>query len=381
MKKIILALFISTLRVVNTIVPKNKSLWLFHSVPDFAGNTRVLYEYLITTSQIDGKRILWLVESTESQERLREAAIPAVRRKSFKGIWCCFRASRIYTTHPHVFMLKVKTQLLVNLWHGMPIKAIGFFEDHSTIAEKRRWISRIDYTIVTSELMRAVLSAAFGLLPSKVLVAGQPRTDRFFMTNSSTRGFLEKTCRVRSKERVVLLLPTYRRDSEGKSSLTVLESHISDLNNVLKEKEAHVIIKPHPLELCDFDSIQSDRIHVVSDNQLGRAGVELYDLVREASVLCTDYSSVYVDYLMLDRPIIFLVPDMVEYVRTRGFLLHPFSFWTPGPKVKSGEDFVRELRSALDGNDAYREHRLVVRDLLHMYVDGNSSRRVAELLT
>ena len=55
-----------------------------------------------------------------------------------------------------------------------------------------------------------------------------------------------------------------------------------------------------------------------------------YDFLNVVDVLITDYSSIYFDYLLLNRPIIFHMPDLEEYQKKRGFILDPLDEWTPG---------------------------------------------------
>ncbi len=53
----------------------------------------------------------------------------------------------------------------------------------------------------------------------------------------------------------------------------------------------------------------------ITDADLVRAEVSLYGVLGQARGLVTDYSSVWVDYLLLDRPLAFLVPDRDTYSR------------------------------------------------------------------
>ena len=95
-------------------------------------------------------------------------------------------------------------------------------------------------------------------------------------------------------------------------------------------------------------------------------------------ILITDYSSIYFDYLLLNRPIIFIPLDLEEYAQTRGFLLEPYDFWAPGPKVTTVDALIDEIRKCLADPACYEEERVVVNNLINRFQDGNSSRRVWE---
>ena len=80
---------------------------------------------------------------------------------------------------------------------------------------------------------------------------------------------------------------------------------------------------------------------------LARAGIGLYGLLGRSSGLVTDYSSVWVDYLLLDRPLAFLVPDLVTY--TRALVPADVLEWLPGELVGDDEpfgEFVADLDAA-----------------------------------
>ena len=96
-------------------------------------------------------------------------------------------------------------------------------------------------------------------------------------------------------------------------------------------------------------------------------------------LLITDYSSVYFDYLLLDRPIIFVPVDLEEYRKTRGFLLEPYDYWTPGKKALNQKDLQNMILQSFIKDDNV-ERRNELKNIVHYYQDGNSSERVWNLI-
>ena len=84
---------------------------------------------------------------------------------------------------------------------------------------------------------------------------------------------------------------------------------------------------------------------------------DLYCLLPATDALITDYSSVYFDYLLLNRPIGFVVDDLEHYRRQRGFLLEPVERWMPGEHFRSVNDLEGFIRDVAAGRDPYRGHR------------------------
>ncbi|MDI3484767.1 MAG: CDP-glycerol glycerophosphotransferase, partial [Methanobacteriaceae archaeon] len=72
--------------------------------------------------------------------------------------------------------------------------------------------------------------------------------------------------------------------------------------------------------------------------------------------------------------------DLEEYRERRGFILEPFEFWTPGPKVKNFKKFLEELEKSIKNPEYYREERKVINDLVNYYKDDKSAERIYKLV-
>ena len=97
-------------------------------------------------------------------------------------------------------------------------------------------------------------------------------------------------------------------------------------------------------------------------------------------VMISDYSSVYHDYLLLDRPLLFTPYDYEEFERQQGFLYDYFET-LPGPAVYTFSEFCDELGAALNGEDRYSDRRAALTEKIHTYRDAESRRRVSDLVT
>lgn len=74
--------------------------------------------------------------------------------------------------------------------------------------------------------------------------------------------------------------------------------------------------------------------------------------------LITDYSSIYIDYLLLDRPIGFIPYDYDEYNNDRGFLFE-YSGVTPGMRISTYKDLI----NFFSREDSYAVQRELVRNI------------------
>ena len=96
-------------------------------------------------------------------------------------------------------------------------------------------------------------------------------------------------------------------------------------------------------------------------------------------VLVTDYSSIWIDYLLLDRPIIYIPYDLEEYLRTKGLFLE-FEKNTPGFKANNYKEFVSQIETYLRKPMEHAGWRKDIRDMYHKYQDRNSCHRVYNLI-
>jgi CDP-glycerol glycerophosphotransferase len=320
----------------------------------------------------DGE-IHWLVHQDpapfpEWQERrgLGGIDIHFSRLRSFRGVWAYFRACCVFYTHGALFNYSPpKRKLVVNLWHGMPIKRIWRGVPGSELPLSTLLIS-------TSAFFSGVLMNASGFGPERLLVTGLPRND--FLTIIRPES-LDIVSRLRGEaERLIFLLPTYRNSArgfktqDGTETNTVLglsEPDAQRLHDWLKGHRCKLIVKPHPMSINAGKPFADDAHWAMIDEQaLFEKGLGLYELLAQADLLVTDVSSVYVDFLVTQRPQIFYFPDIERYENTRGLLLHPLKDYAPGPIAQTFAELEAYLDLWAAGDDPWRDRRRQLRDLM-----------------
>ena len=137
-----------------------------------------------------------------------------------------------------------------------------------------------------------------------------------------------------------------------------------------------LIIKTHPMEdLTGIKLMNKSNILLMTNSDLDKKQVMLYSLLKESNALITDISSVYVDYLLLDRPIGFTVNDMDDY-KSGYNVKDPLSLM-PGKLINDFSDFLQFIIDVISGKDIYEEKRIEINALFNKYRDG-FSRRITE---
>ena len=140
-------------------------------------------------------------------------------------------------------------------------------------------------------------------------------------------------------------------------------------NQFLKDNKILFVIKIHPNEIKKYK------------NKLNYSNIvfweikDAYPYLSNFDVLLTDYSSIYFDFLILNKPIIFTPFDFEKYSKKNGFYYN-YNSVTPGPKAKNWEEVIKIMRELLSGIDNYKEKRLEINKEFNKFTDNNNSERV-----
>jgi CDP-glycerol glycerophosphotransferase (TagB/SpsB family) len=226
------------------------------------------------------------------------------------------------------------------------------------------------------------MSAAFQLSPEKVIVTGLPRNDllhnadRFFQNLPHLEDEKKELHDIKQGKKLVLYAPTYRDNSDQSADTAFAIS--AEEETVL----AAIFIK-HNAILGIRDHVFSSRSYFpyLQEHDLAvKLPVQRFSntnlLLTAADILITDYSSIWVDFLLLNRPVIGFCPDLESYLEHRGFL-YDFHYIFPGLLTPS----VTKLASKLDthlstpGAPVSKKQRMLCQ-LFHRYSDGKNTERV-----
>ncbi len=356
--------------VLGHVVPKDPDLFVFGG-RQYGGNTAPLFE---RCGEV-GLRGVWL---TKNPAVLRAGRPGVVSSRSLRGLWLGARAGGVVLTHSLGDFAPVRfpsrrTRIL-NVWHGMPIKRISR-ADPSFAARKHaranlREMKRYEAMFATSDDMARVFAETFDLPPSRVHRTGQPRTDALFRPSPVALDF-DPPLPPHTKR--VLYCPTWR---EG-VAVRLFPFADADLDAVQRFLEAHgavMFVRTHPNDPGKLAKREGRLVPLQGD-----VVPEITDALPLFDALVTDYSSVYLDFLLLDRPTIFLPYDLAAYARAPGFYW-PFERIAPEPWASTQADFLAALGQALTAPETHAAARAGVRRLVYDHVDDGATRRVLEVL-
>ena len=302
---------------------------------------------------------------------------------SFKKYALIYSARMIITTHASY--KPTKKHINFHLWHGASIKKLGVMENSNEKRFQLPW-QKIDYIMSYSETYTTFLNACMVTDPKKYLITGAPRNDFLYASNGreNIKAIYKKEIQ---EQQLIFYFPTFRDyygtkqgDRNYENLFGFDEFSINKFDKFLDENNLKLIFKPHPHEeslvLKYFNGYPLKNLLVLSDSILEENLFDLYELLNAADMVITDYSSIYDDYLLLDRPVLFAPVDLDSYVKGRGFLVESFSDWVPGPKVYNQMAMQSEIIKLLSDPDYYFCERNKMKQLQHRFKDGDSSMRV-----
>lgn len=276
------------------------------------------------------------------------------------------------------------------LWHGFPIKQMGVMHSNTSDYHKLDYFvarsKQVDLTFSYSQLYTTFINASFPNISSKYRITGMPKNDLLFEKDS-----LNKLKQITNKrietDNIIFYLPTWRRgknnrietNKEWEKLIGFPDENIEQVIKMLEANDLFLVVKLHPFEFNEYKDhslFKQDRVLLLEEMLLESKRVHLYELVSSAKLLITDYSSIAFDTLLIDLPIIYAPVDKDEYSHSRGFLLEPYNYFTPGPVVNSLAQLEEQIALHLSGSDPYKENREQIKRLVFQYCDNNASERV-----
>lgn len=380
MKKEQLKKLTGILTFVNRLIPKSPKKIVFYSNMGFRDNVKAVYDYLITCPGAAKYKIICAV--SDWQDFVTREHPKNVKFVSpVKGVPHFFTGKYFFYSFGKYPVKPSKKQMVVNVWHGSPLKTIGNYLND----EDQNFFTIL---LAASDFFKPIMQKAFNCRPEQVVVCGHPRNDALFRPGDP----LGQLGLSGNWKRLILWLPTFRQsaflgntdtESQGtETGLPILTSRdeMEKVNEMLAASDTLMIAKIHPAQ--DLDQIDTrgfSNIRIVTNDQMQAAECDLYTLLGCADGLVTDYSSVYFDYLLLNRPIGFTVDDIEEYMAKRGFVVDDPYPLMPGRFIHIPEEFSAFVSEVISGSDAYDADRRRVNDIANRYHDGQDCKRVLEI--
>lgn len=363
-------ILVSISKFILTFIPKDDDLILFTSWfgKKYADSSRYMFEYFLYNRKY---KVFWMSSDRGLYESLQAQSIPVVFSRSFKGIWYQIRAkmlvSSIQTADYNYLFLR--NCVYFDLDHGFALKKAGYSIPGTkkiSIAFDKFLRLGMDFRMSASTPfgMEKVLSG-YDMKPEKVVHCNKPRTDVLF-DKKLQQGKNEIINKIKNGRKAIIWMPTHR--SCGEKTIEVSKIvNLSKLQAICESNNIVFIIKKHFYHNKEKENLdQYPNIFDVTSEE-----IDSQVILAQADALVSDYSASYVEYLILDRPIILYAYDKDDFLKNERELDVPFEKNTAGEIVLTQDSFLDSIkRIASDWYDVcFAEGR---HKACKMYFDENA---------
>jgi len=400
LKRLIYILFSPFLYILIKVFPLNEEKVLFCTkAGQFNGNAKHFFIYLLEKK---AKYPIWVTEDIKNYNTLCNKFGTTNIFLSKKGFIGQIKYLYHYVSAATIIIRgqsdawrfmrlgRRKKRKIINVGHGGSgpgMKRGGNFwisSDKKNQRAQKKMRGTVSHYITSSELQRYIIATSAPMEVIKIHPTGMPRNDIYFNNPQDVSVLTQEIKRLLKTnidiEKIILYVPTHR-DGDPTILFPFDDFSISHLQNILVKNNAIMLLRTHDEEnkfsnkdIGNIEKYLTDRIFYFSHSIL----LDVNEILPCIDLLLTDYSSIITDYLLFDKPIIYIPYDLLTY--ERGVHFSDYDNWTPGIKVDSSESFYNAIEQSLNDPIKYSIERKKLQTMLHKYLDGNSCERLLNLI-
>lgn len=345
-------------------VDEKKILFASFQGKSYSDSPKALYEYILKDGKYKDYRLVWGFENPQKYLYLESnpnTKVIKIKSKEYLKELASAKYWFInFKTDDHIF--PKKNQVLLQCWHGTPLKRLGcdllHFDNAMNTAKElsRRYeieTEKYSFFISPSRFASEKFASAWNMKAlSKeniILETGYPRNDFLYTFTAEDVLKLKKKLGLPLNKKVLLYAPTYRDNQHSASEGYTYKLKI-DFDFLERElnKDYVILFRAHYFvaDNFDFEKYKGFVYDLSSYDDIS----ELYVI---SDILITDYSSVFFDYANLKRPIIFYMYDLESYRdEMRGFYLDLSDL--PSSPVETEKELIEKIKNA-DVDEKYLE--------------------------
>lgn len=334
----------------------------------YTGNPRAVFECILKNN---GKyEIFWVARNLRTIKDVQKAGGKSFFINGFLGIYRFLKTDLWIIAHTgrDIPFLPHKNFRIIQLWHGIGPKGIS---------PSKKDYDKYDAWCVASEYSKQRHIELWDAPNEKIIVTGYAEMDRLLQYLNSNRNDLLKSINVNDNSKIILYAPTFE---VGLWPWGDQYLEFEKLCMFCNKNNVTLILRLHPYAQVNKRNLKN----IIKKYE----NVLLLDMQKEpdtmkllaiAGILITDWSSIYTNYFLTKRPVIYLQVDKKYYTKIRGKGVIPPEY-RAGEIVNNNEEFFKAMNIVLKGGNRYKKEQERLLKIIHGNVDGNSSKRVVELI-
>ncbi len=240
-----------------------------------------------------------------------------------------------------------------------------------------------DYMLNLSEFLKPISSYQMRIPEEKILTLGFPRNDALFSPIDNLHQCFEG-----SYDKIIMWYPTYRKHRNNmetgcKNNLPLIHTkeNVEKINQAAKEAKVLVVLKLHHAQhLGGINFENFSNLRIITNSFLEERNLHPYQFIAAADAMVTDYSSLFFDWMLLNKPIALVYEDLQEYLTKPGLAVEPLSLNDCADIVYNTDEFVEFIKNVGSGNDPKAASRSANLHKYNQYVDNHSTERVVDFV-
>ncbi len=261
-------------------------------------------------------------------------------KKRMKFLKYSIRAKYIFFSYDNYwkyFKLRKNTKIFFIRHGAFPIKSVKDYYD-SMFNNKNHY-----YVLSTTPFVKKQLEDNYPYSNVSYFLSGMPRCDLIKKDKSS---LVFEKLGINKEAKLIIIATTFRHFDNPNISffndefpIKLSNNDIKELNKKASEKNIVLIFKLHHAQFCNISDFSYSNLMFIDNNLLEENNLNNFDLFNASSALVTDYSGIFMDYLLTNKPLGFILNDIEKYNDKRGFTISNFVDYLPGEKILSKEQF------------------------------------------
>jgi CDP-glycerol glycerophosphotransferase (TagB/SpsB family) len=332
---------------------RDKIIFVVKDRTYFSGNLRVVCE-----EYIDKKHNkLYIYKDgqcqTEIKEELLSLGVTVLDGFSFLSLYHLLTSGVLILSHnprdAHISK-KFRGRKIINLWHGVAIKRIENLMPNIPPKKQKQLNTNAklyDMLVASSIEDQKTNAKAFGVDRSKVKVVGLPRYEILkdtYPLGTVLQNEWNKIEEIKNGRKLVLYAPTFRESTDSAIE-QITDSEWKTLESFAKKNNFLFGVRPHPYDIKFLPSIvkESKHFYLFSNEEFSEPNIVL----KSTDVLIVDFTSIWIDYLLLERPIIGFAKDYTHYLENERGFVYDFNTIFPSSFVDNIEALIEKIKEAI----------------------------------
>ena len=354
---------------------------IFESYPNFSDNTKQVFDEFVRRGLGKKYHLYWYVDKDTAA--FFYSGVPV--------FWNTNRVSMFKNRiRNFIYYNNIKAVILCNR-HIVPEPFShcykSFYLTHGTtlkdVSSYYKIPNEVDYCISPSEYLREAFSISFDYDYNRIIPLGFPRNDVLSKEKINIKRILNTNC-----NKIIVWYPTYKQHNGGyktgcKHALPIIHNrkNAEILNQYLNRKNVLIVLKPHfAQDLSYINDIKMSNIRFINDRFYSEHNIIPYQFLGSCDALITDYSSVYSDFLLCNKPIGLIWEDIEDYKKNPG-LVPMYEDITCGTnKIYNLNDLMDFVKDVALEKDKFESERNNLRDKLNISTDGHNTERVVDFI-